>query len=137
MADAGNIATNAFDGAATWSTLSPEQQARIGAVALELAVGRAIAEHAPDPACRAGMEAERIALHLLQETVLGVGGLPDAVWTEPENWGARRPERYRIPSVVGGVCRACGCSEEDPCNEGCGWHDAVTCTACVVPEEAA
>ncbi|KTS34214.1 hypothetical protein NS228_05325 [Methylobacterium indicum] len=133
MADAGNIAATPFDGATVWSTLSPEQQERIGAVALELAVGRAIAEHAPDPACRAGMEAERIALHCLQDAVLGVGGLPDRQWIDP----AGDRERYRIPSVVGSVCQACGCSQEDPCDEGCGWHDAVTCTACVVPEEAA
>ena len=74
MADAGNIATDAFDGVAIWPTLSPEQQARIGAVALELAVGRAIAEHAPDPACRAGMEAERIALqHRIVQALAGQG----------------------------------------------------------------
>lgn len=133
MADASNIAPAPFDGWTAWATLSPEQQALIGAYALELAVGRAIAEHAPDPACRAGLEAERIALHCLQAAVLGVGGLPDRQWID----AAGDRERFRVPSVVGAVCQACGCSEEDPCDEGCGWHDAVTCTACVGSGEAA
>lgn len=133
MADTSNIATDPFDGAAVWATLSSEHQARVGAMALEAAVGRAIAEHAPDPAARAGAEAERIALEFLQEAALSGGGLLDRQWIDPT--GGR--ERYRIPSVVGHVCTACGCSEEDPCDEGCGWHDAVTCTACVGSGEAA
>lgn len=128
MADASNIATDAFDGEAAWATLSPAQQALVGRFALEAAVGRAIAEHAPDPAARAGAEAERIALEWLQEAVLGV--LPDSQWIDAKDG----KERFRVPSGVGAVCTACGCSEEDPCDEGCGWHNATTCTACAAPE---
>ncbi|CAO4165251.1 MULTISPECIES: hypothetical protein [Methylobacteriaceae] len=133
MADATSISTVPFDGATVWATLTPGMQARIGALALEAAVGRAIAEHAFDPASRAGTEAERIALGALQEAVLGMDGLSDKAWVEPENWGARIVERFRLPSVLGQACHGCGCSERDPCDEGCGWHDAVTCTACAVP----
>lgn len=31
---------------------------------------------------------------------------------------------------LGAVCRGCGCSEHDPCPEGCGWHDVDLCTNC-------
>lgn len=136
MAEATNISSVPFDGAEVWATLTPSMQARIGALALEVAVGRAVAEHAFDPASRAGTEAERIALDAMQEAVLGMDGLADRVWVEPENWGARIVERFRLPSVLGLICHECGCSERDPCDEGCGWHDAVTCTACAVPAQA-
>ncbi|BAR47157.1 MULTISPECIES: hypothetical protein [Methylobacterium] len=130
--DNSNIAPAPFDGAAVWATLSPEQQARIGAVALEAAVAGAIAEFFPDPAGRAGAEAQRVALKALETAALNIDGI-DRTWID----GAGGKPRFRIPSVVGSVCRACGCSQEDPCDEGCGWHDAVTCTACAGSGEAA
>ncbi|WP_449409683.1 hypothetical protein [Methylobacterium komagatae] len=133
MADDSNIATDAFDGAAVWATLSPEQQARIGAVALEAAVAGAIAEYLRDPAGRACAEAEQIALGLLREAAIGEGGMIDRAWIDDTGL---KP-RVRIPSVIGLVCQTCGCSQNDPCEEGCGWHDAVTCTACVGSGEAA
>ncbi|GJD79572.1 hypothetical protein [Methylobacterium gregans] len=136
MADATNISSVPFDGAEVWATLTPSMQARVGALALEAAVGRAVAEHAFDPASRAGMEAERNALDALQEAVLGMDGLSDKAWVETANWGASVVELFRLPSVLGQACHACGCSERDPCDEGCGWHDAVTCTACAVPVQA-
>lgn len=128
-----NIATDPFDGEAAWATLTPAQQSLVGRFALEAAVGRAIAEHALDPAARAGAEAERIALEWLQEAALSIGGLLDRAWIDTEG----STERYRVPSVLDRVCRACGCSHEDPCDEGCGWHDASTCTACAGSGEAA
>lgn len=126
MADVSNISPRVFDGGAAWTTLSREHQERIGALVMEAAVGRAISGHAPDPAARAGAEAERIALDLLQDAALGVGGLLDLYWIEPKDG----VEQFCIPSVLGAVCTTCGCSYEDPCEEGCGWHDAMTCTAC-------
>lgn len=39
----------------------------------------------------------------------------------------------RIPSLLGGVCRVCGCSQNDACAEGCGWAAEDLCTACVAP----
>jgi hypothetical protein len=30
----------------------------------------------------------------------------------------------------GVCCRGCGCSENDPCPEGCAWHDDDLCTQC-------
>ncbi|BDL39094.1 hypothetical protein [Methylorubrum sp. GM97] len=133
MANDSNIADDYFNGAAVWATLSAAQQARIGAMALELAVAGAIAEHAPDPAARAGAAAEKNAFEFLLAATLGLGGLLDRTWIDAT--GGK--ERYRIPSVIHRVCRACGCSQEDPCEQGCGWHDATTCIACVGSGKAA
>jgi ParB family chromosome partitioning protein len=38
-----------------------------------------------------------------------------------------------------GTCRVCGCTEHDPCPEGCGWADAgrTLCTSCVENEKPA
>ena len=132
MAKDTNIADTLFDGAATWATLSPEQQARIGAVALELAVAGAIAEYLPGPAERAGAEAQRLALKALEFVALSVDGI-GRQWVD--DVGGK--PRIRIPSVIGRVCVPCGCSQEDPCHEGCGWHDDVTCTACAGSGEVA
>lgn len=140
MPETSNISVNAFDGAAAWSTLPADVQARIGVFGLELAVGLAISEHAPYPAERAGAEAAQNAGTLLQEAVLGEGGLPDRAWIDPVDtfYGS---ERFRIPAVLDGVCHSCGCSQHDPCEEGCGWHTSTQCTACAeapapVPELA-
>ncbi|MEE8626773.1 MULTISPECIES: hypothetical protein [Methylobacterium] len=132
MADASNISPTPFDGATVWATLSPEEQARIGAVALELAVAGAIAEYLPGPAERAGAEAQRLALKALESAALNADGI-DRKWVDVVGG---KP-RIRIPSLVGRVCLTCGCSQEDPCEEGCGWHDAMTCTACAGSGEAA
>lgn len=78
-----NISPTAFDGPAAWACLGPDLQARIGAAALEMAVARAIGEHAgANPAGRAGWETERLALDALQDAALGQGGLPDAAWID-------------------------------------------------------
>jgi hypothetical protein len=121
-----NISAHPFDGAAVWATLTPEMQAKIGAYALEAAVAGAIAENAVGPAQRAADQAETEALCMLQEAAMGAGGLSNALWIDP----LEDVERFRIPSVVGLVCQACGCSENDACEEGCGWATETTCTAC-------
>lgn len=50
--------------------------------------------------------------------------LPEDAFVAPDG---RTP---RIPAFLGGVCRACGCSQNDACDEGCGWADEDLCTAC-------
>jgi hypothetical protein len=44
---------------------------------------------------------------------------------------------YRL--VDGDVCLACGCTEFEPCPEGCGWanRDHTLCTACARPKKRA
>ncbi|MCJ2081543.1 hypothetical protein [Methylobacterium sp. J-090] len=123
MAKPSNISDTRFDGAAIWAGLTPEYQAKIGAYALEAAIARGISEHAGGPAERAAIQAVTEAHDMLQEAVLGDGGLNDRQWIDGG-------ERFRIPSVIGLVCQSCGCSHDDPCEEGCGWATETTCTAC-------
>lgn len=35
------------------------------------------------------------------------------------------------------VCRVCGCSWHDPCDQACDWAEHDLCTACVGKEQAA
>jgi hypothetical protein len=39
-----------------------------------------------------------------------------------------RPERR---------CRICGCTDDDPCPEGCYWVEDDLCSACAMAEELA
>lgn len=126
MAEVTNIAGASFDGTVAWASLDPRKQAEIGAAALEAAVGRAISEHAGGAAARAGYEAERLALEALQEAALGVGGLHDGQWIDR----SQDHDQFRLPTAIGPVCEACGCSEDDACEDGCGWHSDTICTAC-------
>jgi len=46
----------------------------------------------------------------------------------------RRPtERHAETKPPRGICRVCGCVDEDGCPEGCDWADKAhtCCTACV------
>jgi len=129
MADS-NILTDRFDSMAAWRYLTREQKEIVGLAALDLVVARGIAEHAPDPASRAGYEVERLALAALLEAVLDGGILADHHWVEAAPHGSSFTEVYRLPEVIGQVCHACGCSQEDACDEGCGWASETLCTAC-------
>ena len=57
------------------------------------------------------------------------GGLPDK-WVEK-----KFPERifFLCPECQEDVqiCRVCGCSNEDPCEDGCYWVEEDLCSACV------
>ena len=46
-----------------------------------------------------------------------------------------RPEK-QSKKFTRGICRVCGCSEYDPCPEGCAWTSATKtmCTACALKE---
>ena len=133
------ISQTRFDGAAVWATFSPEKQARIGAAAVELAMGHSLAfggGYATDSAAvsKAAAQASMLAHSLIDDEVLGwPDGISPSEYLEAGPMGAQ----YRIPSIIGMVCLSCGCSEQDACEGGCGWHDETTCTACVAerPEE--
>lgn len=117
-----------FDGAAVWPTLTAEQQAAIGAIALEFVVNwngedayfsgiDAMAEARPFIA------AQPLLSDLLMQTV------QDALANRVPALGDDNLP-VPIPSLLGAVCRACGCSENDACDEGCSWAEADLCSAC-------
>lgn len=108
-----------FDGAAAWAALDPEARDRLGAVALELAASwRGSDLAAGERELRPYHGAEVVLSDLLAAEA---GGLVPALG------GDAMPG---VPSMLGPVCRVCGCSENDACEEGCGWAEADLCTAC-------
>lgn len=124
-----------FDGQAAWAALSPEQQAEIGALALEYIIAEAAMGTAaqdcdawgnPTPLARACIMAELSVGKMLADTaVLAIAPIV------PFLLDASLP--VPIPSLLGPVCRACGCSTDDPCEGGCGWAEEDLCTACAEP----
>jgi hypothetical protein len=53
-------------------------------------------------------------------------------WVEPDEL---LHEASRL-DLEGPACRVCGCTQHDPCPEGCGWYQADLCTSCAVPDRA-
>jgi hypothetical protein len=121
-----------FDGAEAWSKLSPEQQAEIGAITLELAVAQhGIDRHIGQTTNNDGRPfdaAEPLLFHALQDSVTTALGSIDPDLFDDD---LEAPPLVPIPSLLGAVCRICRCSEHDPCDEGCGWAEPDLCTACV------
>lgn len=118
-----------FDGEAAWAALPPDDQARIGALALETVANlslmiRVDEDGLPEPFARVAAAAGIELGRELQAAV--TEALPEDAFVGPDG---RTP---RIPAFLGGVCRACGCSQNDACDEGCGWADEDLCTACVL-----
>ncbi|ACL58709.1 hypothetical protein [Methylobacterium nodulans] len=116
-----------FDGADVWVTLTNEEKAEIGAIAIELVVTRRLWQRVHEDGLsdiiqRAAGVALQLLPHLLDQAVSDV--LPD---------GALEAEdgiTPRVPSLLGGICRDCGCTQEDACPGGCGWAGEDQCTAC-------
>ena len=124
-----------FDGVAAWATLTLEQQAVIGAIALEYMIavtGRDAYRDVESLAllARPFEASEALLLGQLYESIedalaATVPDLNDDVAFVP------------IPSRLGAVCHTCLCSEYDPCPEGCGWSEPGLCTACAGAKAAA
>jgi hypothetical protein len=132
-----------FDGAAVWAGLSEEARAAIGAAALELVAGGFALEVAWEQAqlgigCRpALMRAAEASVTACEDVIkiAFVDAVPRATLVDADN-------NPRIPSLLGGICRACGCSQQDACRDpgseigntrfrgGCGWAAPDLCTAC-------
>jgi hypothetical protein len=116
-----------FDGAAIWAGLTPDQQAEIGSIAMELVAAWWLQEQSCDPetGCdvlmRAGDAADSLLISQLQEVF--VETIPRCDLNDADG-------RPRIPSRLGAVCRQCGCTDYEACPEGCGWAEADLCTAC-------
>jgi hypothetical protein len=117
-----------FDGATTWASLTPAQQAEIGALVLEFAV----AQHGMDYdsyEVRPFNVLEPLLFAALQETVAtAISGI------FPDLFNDDLP--VPIPSFLGPICRSCGCSEQNACEGGCSWAEPDLCTACVGSEVA-
>lgn len=114
-----------FDGASAWAMLSAEDQAAIGAIALECIVtliGQDVNYDDPEGRGRPFIAAEPIIIDHLREAVT------DALHASaPE---ALNDHRVPIPSLLGPVCRVCRCSEDDACENGCAWAEPDLCSAC-------
>ncbi|WP_265518933.1 hypothetical protein [Nitratireductor luteus] len=108
-----------FDGVEAWASLTAEQRNEIGAIALEVVVnwnGMDAYESAAET--RPFGAADSLLLDALHASVNEA--IPDVIAAEP----------LPVPSILGQVCRRCGCSDEDACDDGCGWHVPDLCTAC-------
>jgi hypothetical protein len=118
-----------FDGAAAWATLSPEQQAEIGSIALEYVLALNGVGGLFDPLTltvrdRAFIAADALLIGLLGEAV--EKAFPEIVQPLGE-WPVPLP----FPSRLGAICRECGCSQDDGCRGGCAWVESDLCSACV------
>lgn len=126
-----------FDGAEAWAKLDPEVQARIGAIALEVVLawhlidleGPGPESALPPVLTRVASSSDNLLMGELEATVFEA--LPDGAFA------TARIGIPRIPSLLGGVCRACGCSQNDACDDGCGWAADDLCTACTHGQEHA
>jgi hypothetical protein len=118
-----------FDGAATWASLAPAQQAEIGAIGLEFIVN-ANGEDAYFTGLEANAEARPFIadqpplidklMTVVQDAIIEkVPALGDDALPVP------------IPSLLVPVCWRCGCAQEDACEGGCGWAESNLCSACV------
>jgi hypothetical protein len=113
-----------FDGAATWSSLTPEHVVCMNG----------------EDAYFTGLEAKPGARPFLAAGPLLVDKLIAAVQDAiidkvPALDTDALP--VPIPSLLGPVCRSYGCSEEDACDGGCNWAQPDLCSACSgMPERA-
>ncbi|MGE0725303.1 MAG: hypothetical protein AB7O45_13070 [Alphaproteobacteria bacterium] len=123
-----------FDGAAAWARLSPENQADIGALLMELV--------ATDVALSSASRKQLLLTHVekraleasetvLEERVVSrIRGVLAAQFPP----GAGRADFHGIPVSVGRICRGCGCTERDGCVDhggiGCHWIESDLCSRC-------
>jgi hypothetical protein len=111
-----------FDGAAAFADLSPEMQTAIGAVAMEIVVmwnGQDAYGHELGREKSRPFDAGDSALLDHLHTLVGEA-IPEVLEAEP----------LPVPSLIGLVCRRCGCTEHDACVHGCSWVEDNLCSAC-------
>jgi hypothetical protein len=117
-----------FDGFAMWAELDPEEQAEIGPAALELVAAWNLQERVYEdaigaPFAKLGDIADaRIAQFLMEYFTAYIG-----------REALEAPDGSpRVPSLLGQVCRDCGCTDDNACEGGCGWAKPDLCTACAM-----
>jgi hypothetical protein len=121
-----------FDGAVVWRSLRQDEQDLIGAVALELAVVLHGFDRLEEPhaglGLRAGPFGRAAAESTKRLTALLGQNVEDAIGTETMLDETGFP---RLPSLLGQVCRVCGCSQNDACQPfSCAWVEPDLCSAC-------
>ncbi|HEY9344206.1 MAG TPA: hypothetical protein VIQ53_02790 [Inquilinus sp.] len=118
-----------FDGTAVWATLDPEQQAAIGAAALELVALWNLRDRVVDDCDQIDPHIIRVEDAALDEEFIGelqerfVDALPREALEAPDG-------SPLIPSFVGPICGACGCTDNDACRPPCSWVEPNLCSAC-------
>jgi hypothetical protein len=133
MADATLLdVINRFDGAAIWPTLTSEQQADIGAAALNLAMSWRCEDDALDCIPAFGRVADKAAGDCMDNLINAFDAAVVEGLTETPSG------QLRIPTTLGMICEACGCTEDDACEGGCAWARDNRCTSCIesAPETA-
>lgn len=118
-----------FIGRDAWAQLDPGTRDNIGAIVLELVVNR----NGHDANYGNGhltlqLRPFEAADSLLEDMLM------DHVQTALKDLVAAIHDDslpIPVPSLLGAVCRKCGCSEHDACEAGCGWAEPDLCTACV------
>ncbi len=117
-----------FDGAKAWSELPADVQAEIGAIALEIAATDHLFEKSRQEVLPELYErVAKVAFRQLDRALLDAvdEALPDNAFLATDG------QLPRLPALLGGVCSVCSCSQNDACDEGCGWASEDLCTACV------
>jgi len=120
-----------FEGNVAWSRLDDLQRVAIGSVALELLATWWAQEQAADPhdgsdpLLRAAERADVLLIDMLREVM--VEAVPMTMLQDAEG-------QPLLPSLLGQVCRECGCSQHDACFPACHWVEPDLCSACAEAE---
>ena len=118
-----------FDGAAAWAALDEETRKAVGALVLEWVVAYA-GEDATGPADEESWPRHRMFAHgapVLLDMLISAASEALAP-SCPALTDDKR--EFPVPSLLGPVCRVCGCTEYDACPGGCGWAEPDLCTSC-------
>jgi len=131
-----------FDGSTAWAKLTPEQQAYIGALALELIVAQHGIDYASKEETNPWLTSFRVSEILLEEALgNSVAAALGDHFPRLFDDDAQPSSPVPIPSILGPVCRICLrsehdpmcliCPESDPCVHGCSWVEPDLCSVCV------
>lgn len=111
-----------FDGSKAWAELTPNEQAAVGAAALELLVAWTGYSFAEDQV--------RVRAYEASESVI-TGKLYAAAGRVLPDDDVEPP----VPALLGQLCRQCGCSQLDACWPSCSWAKEDLCSACAEREQ--
>ncbi len=120
-----------FEGNVAWSKLDDLQRVAIGSMALEFIAAWQTVDQVvyprdgSDPLLRAASHAEVILIDRLCEVM--AEAIPVAMLQGIDG-------QPLLPSLLGQVCRHCGCSQRNACFPACHWVEADLCSACAEAE---
>lgn len=116
-----------FVGAEAWAKLDDAARAQVGVAALEMVCALRLAERADSEDLPELYE--RVGFTACNEMEAALSAAVDEAL--PDDAFDASDDRPRVPASLGGICRSCGCSQNDACADGCGWVAEDLCTACV------